>query len=206
MTMHEVPLGYMKNATGALIPEAQVKPEDKLEDELVQALLAQAQKLATDLSDFKAQAFDDILAFKEMIAEQYGAQRGGAKGNMTLSTFDGSAQVQFAVSELIDLHGSQILAAKELIDNCVTRWSEGANDQIKALVDHAFQVGKEGKIDTQRVLGLTRLDIEDEEWTRAMEAIREAVRVTATRNYIRFYVTDPKSGIKTPVSLDFAKA
>ena len=35
-------------------------------------------------------------------------------------------------------------------------WAEGANDNIKALVNHAFQTDKEGKINTSRVLGLLR--------------------------------------------------
>lgn len=204
MTVQDIPAGYMKNAQGALIPEANVRPEDKLEDQLVRGLVDQALRLNTALADFKVEAMSEAAEFKKLIAEKYGASKGGAGGNMTLSSFDGSMQVQVAVSNLIDLHTPQLAAAKELIDECVIRWSDGANDNLKALVDHAFQVNKQGKIDTQRVLGLTKLEISDDQWNRAMDAIRDAVKVTATRTYIRFYQTDVMTGLRSAISLDLA--
>jgi len=123
---------------------------------------------------------------------------------MTLSTFDGSMQVQIAVADQI-VFGPELGAAKELIDGCVLRWSDGANANIRALVDHAFQVNKVGRIDTHRVLGLTRLEIDDEEWLRAMEAIRDAIRVTSTKTYVRFAQRNPRTDQMVPVRLDLAK-
>ncbi|MEM6727842.1 MAG: DUF3164 family protein, partial [Pseudomonadota bacterium] len=82
-------------------------------------------------------------------------------------------------------------------------WSEGSNDNLKTLIFDAFQVNKEGKIDTGRVLGLRRLNIEDDKWVKAMEAVSDAVRVTGSRTYIRFYEKD-ESGATKPISLDIA--
>lgn len=200
-----IPDGYLKNARGELIPEANVKPEDKLEDELVKKLVPEARWLRDNLARFKSYSLLEAGAFKELVAEKYGAAKGGAKGNMTLRSFDGSMEVQVALSESIDLHSAQLQAAKALIDECVIRWSEGANDQIKALVDHAFQVNKEGRIDTARVLGLRRLDMGgDAQWASAMEAISDAVRVTGSKTYIRFYERDPKTEIRRAIPLDLA--
>jgi hypothetical protein len=86
----------------------------------------------------------------------------------------------------------------------VTRWSEGANDNIRALIDHAFQVNKEGRIDTHRVLGLRRLDIEDADWKRAMDAISDAVRVSGSKTYVRFYQIDAETGQRAAITLDLA--
>ncbi|MFT5615974.1 MAG: hypothetical protein ACI8Q6_003267 [Granulosicoccus sp.] len=99
--------------------------------------------------------------------------------------------------------GAELQAAKELIDNCVERWSEGVNDNLRVMVNQAFQVGKKGHIDTGRVLVLRRLDIDDPEWISAMDAISDAVRVTGSRTNIRFYETDPK-GERRAIRLDMA--
>ncbi len=199
-----IPVGYMQDAQGNLVPEAKIKPQHKIEDELVRRLTASAQSLHNVLAEFKKTALSETMNFRSLVAEQYGAKKGGAKGNMTLRSFDGAFEVQIAVSETLTF-GVELQAAKELVDNCLERWSEGSNDNIKVLVTHAFHVNKQGRIDTQQVLGLRRLEMDgDEEWTRAMEAISDAVRVDSSKTYIRFYQFDPASEIKSAISLDLA--
>ena len=97
----------------------------------------------------------------------------------------------------------QLQAAKALIDQCVTRWAEGANDNIKVLINDAFQVDKAGKINTDRVLGLRRLDIKDEDWLQAMQAISDSIQVASTKPYIRFYKRNSSGGYD-PITLDLA--
>ncbi len=203
MNADTIPSGYWKDAQGNLVPEAKVKDEHKLEDQLVRDQVAAAKKLNAALAEFKNSSLNEAAAFRALIAERYGAKKGGRKGNMTLRTFDGAFEMQVAVAENLSF-GPELQAAKDLIDECIERWSEGANDNIHALVNHAFQVSKEGRIDTGRVLGLRKLDIEDPEWHRAMTAIADAVRVTSSKTYIRFYSIDPDTGIRTAIPLDLA--
>ncbi len=197
--------GYMKDPRGALIPRERVKPEHLAEDELVRELAAEAEALSRALGAFRARVLGDVEAFRALIAEKYGATRGGAKGNVTLTSYDGALQLQVAIGETLSF-GVELQAAKELIDGCVIRWSEGADANIRALVEHAFQTNKQGRIDTSRVLSLRRLDIDDPDWRRAMDAISDAVRVVATKSYVRFYRRDPRTEAKTPIALDIASA
>ena len=97
----------------------------------------------------------------------------------------------------------RLQAAKALIDECIHSWSADSNDNLKALINDAFQVDREGKISTGRVLGLRRLDIKDAKWQQAMQAIGDSIIVTDSKSYIRFYerIAD---GSYIPVSLDFA--
>lgn len=200
----QIPEGYWENAKGALVPITAVKTPDRMEDELVRKMVEKAEPLRAAIAAFKADAFSEIGAYRELIAAEYGVSKGGDKGNVTLTSFDGRLQVQINVNDQ-QVFGPQLSAAKELIDNCIRRWSESSGPQIKALIDQAFQVSK-GKIDTQRVLGLRRLDMGgDEEWARAMDAIADAVRVTGSKQYVRMYRVDPETGDKTPISLDIAK-
>ncbi|MBL4785092.1 MAG: DUF3164 family protein, partial [Cohaesibacteraceae bacterium] len=114
---------------------------------------------------------------------------------------------RFMIKLIISKHvsfGPELEVAKTLIDSCILRWSDGANENLKALIDRAFQTDKTGQINTGRVLELRRINIEnDDEWDRAMKAIAEAIRTTGTKQYIRFYQTGSDGG-KTPISLDIA--
>ena len=100
--------------------------------------------------------------------------------------------------------GEQLMAAKALIDECVRDWSQGANDNVRALVTHAFQTDKAGKINTGRVLGLRQLNITDEKWQKAMQAISDSIRVASSKPYVRFYKRDDDSGDYAHISLDAA--
>ena len=94
---------------------------------------------------------------------------------MTASTYDGRGKVEVRVTEFMTF-GSELSAAKELIDNCIHRWSEGADAKIKTLIDDAFQTDAKNRINVQRVLGLRQYDFDDEEWKTAMQMISDAGR------------------------------
>ncbi|HAT2590586.1 TPA: DUF3164 family protein, partial [Citrobacter freundii] len=93
--------------------------------------------------------------------------------------------------------------AKDLIDECVTEWSEGANDNLRAIIADAFQVDKEGQLNTGRILSLRRVKIQDERWSRAMEAISESLQVAMSKTYINFREKD-KHGKLINIPLDIA--
>ncbi|KXV51081.1 sulfate transporter [Gluconobacter sp. DsW_056] len=199
------PDDYMMDSAGRLVPRANVKPEDLLQDELVRKLFEQARTIRETMRQFRETADGDIRAFLDLLADQYGAKKGGAKGNLTLSTYDGCERVTIAISDTITF-GPELQIAKELVDSCLTRWTEGGNANIRAVVTDAFDVGKEGKLNVSKILGLRRLSIDDDEWKRAMQAITDAVKVNASRSYIRFHERASPDSAFIQVPLDIAKA
>lgn len=202
-TSQTIPDGYWENAKGNLVPDSKVKPIDKLRDQLVKDLCERAEVRSKELSKFKLETLGDVHAFIETSVEQYGVKAGGKKGNVTLMSFDGKLKVLLQMQDRITF-GEQLQAAKVLIDQCVTRWSAGSNDNIKVLITDAFQVDKEGLINTGRVLGLLRLDIQDEDWKMAMKAIADSRQVADTKPYLRFYKRAEVSAEWKPISLDLA--
>lgn len=198
-----IPNGYRLRHDGVLVPEANIKAIDLARDELVKEIVARAKPLSADISKFKLESFADIQAFVEMSAEQYGAKLGGAKGNVTLMSFDGRYKIQRAVTETITF-SEQLQAAKVLIDECIHAWSDGVNPNIRVLVNDAFQVDKEGNISIGRVFGLRRLEIADEKWQRAMQAISDAVQVVSSKSYVRIYERVGDSDKWEPIPLDVA--
>lgn len=198
-----IPAGYWRDGEGRLIPENMVKPIDRARDDLVRELVGKAKAASAVLADFKAKAFGDIGAFVEMSGEQYGVKLGGVKGNVTLLSFDGRFKIVRQIQEHL-VFDERLQAAKQLIDECIQTWTEGSSDEIKALINDAFQVNKEGKINTARVLGLKRLNINDEKWLRAMQAIADSVQVAGSKPYIRIYERVGDTDQYQPISLDVA--
>ena len=197
-----IPAGYWRDGEGRLIPENMVKPIDKARDDLVRELVGKAKVASAILADFKTKAFGDIGAFVEMSGEQYGVKLGGVKGNVTLLSFDGRYKVQRAIAEAV-IFDERLQAAKSLIDECLREWTEGARSEIALLVQDAFRVDGSGNIRTGSVLGLRRLNIDDERWQTAMQAIGEAVQVVGSKSYLRLYERDV-NGHYQPISLDIA--
>lgn len=200
-----MPQGYKRNTQGHLVPVETIKEIDLARDDLVREIATRAKTQSSQLRDFKAGAMDDIQAFLELSAEKYGVELGGKKGNVTLLSFDGRYKVQRAIAEHL-VFDERLQVAKELIDNCIHRWAEGSATEIRALVEHAFQVDKEGKVSTTRILGLRRLDIKDKEWLSAMEAIADSMQVSGSKSYIRVYERIGESDQYRPISLDVAAA
>lgn len=180
------PEGYMQDRAGRLVPIELVKPRDLICNDLVLQLAAEAADLNKRLREFKQKAHSEIAAFVELSAGEYGVILGGTKGNVTLYSYDGSLKIQRAYQESVRFD-ERLLAAKALIDACVHRWSEGANQNIRKLVEHAFQTDREGHVSTSRVLGLRRLDISDPDWRNAMDAISDAMQVVDSKSYVRMY-------------------
>lgn len=200
---NDVPPGYWMDANGNLTPETKVKEIDKLRHQVVTELCQMAEESSQRLSKFKAVAMAEVASFVALSLEQYGVRSGGEKGNITLVSYDGRYKLVRQMQDKITF-GEQLMAAKALIDACVHEWAQGANDNIKALVNHAFQTDKEGKINTGRVLGLRRLDIKDEKWTQAMLAIADSMQTASTKPYIRFYRRCDTTLEYLPISLDVA--
>lgn len=201
--MNGIPEGFWKDAKGCLVPESMIKPIDRTRDELTRDLGERAKTMSTALRDFKATVFNEINAFVDLSAEQYDVKLGGKKGNLTLYSFDGAIKIQVAIAEHM-VFDERLQAAKQLIDECIIDWSQGSRDEIKVLVQAAFQTDKEGKINTGRVLALRRLDIRDEKWQKAMQAISESLQVVGSKEYVRFYERIGESDQYRPIALDLA--
>lgn len=202
-TQETIPAGYRQNALGHLVPESQVKPIDKLRDDVVMNIVNAAREQRKSLVAFKISSMQEISDFVDLSASEYGVTYGGAKGNVLLSSFDGRYQVRRSVGEH-RVFDERIQAAKALIDECIARWSVGADVKLMAMVDHAFRVNKQGKIDVNQVLSLRQLDIDDQQWREAMDAIADAIQVVGTSQYLRIYERQPDGTFKQ-LSLDLAK-
>lgn len=194
--------GYRMNDKGHLIPVDKIKAIDLLRDETVMELITHAKELQKYITNTKDIVFDVFNGFLEVSAQEYDTKLGGKKGNVSIMSFDGKYKVQMAISDNL-VFDERLQVAKSLIDECLTEWTKDSNDNIKAIIDNAFAVDKEGKINIRRVLALKNLKISDDKWLKAMQAISDAQQVVSSKEYIRFYERDGQ-GKYQQISLDFA--
>lgn len=196
---------YLPDAKGSLVPVALIKPQHLLEDELVRKVLGFAVALSDQISRFKEHTFDDLGAFEALLAQEYGSTIGGAKGNKTLTTHDGLFKISVQVADNI-VFGSELQIAKGLIDQCLNEWAQGARDEIRAIVTRAFNTDKAGQINRSEIFMLLRLEISDPRWQRAMDAIRDAMRVEGSKTYVRCHRRPSCDAPWQAVTIDLAKA
>lgn len=203
--MNNIPEGYLKDGKGNLVAIANVKQTDLIKDEFVQKACAKALAMQEKLAEFKRSLMAEADDFIELLAQEHGVSLGGKKGNTQLRSFDNTLRVNIQTQERIEL-GPELSLAKKLIDECLDEWTEGGNQNIRAIVSQTFNTDKQGSLNPQRILALRKLEITDEsgKWQKAMNIIAESVGVIDSCRFIRFYKQDEK-GIEQAISLDIAK-
>lgn len=196
---------YLGDGAGGLIPVDLVKPQHLLQDEMVRKIMGYGIALSAQVARFKEHTFDDIGAFEALLAQEYGTTVGGKKGNKTLMTHDGLYKVEVQVADRIDF-GPELQTAKGLIDECLNEWAADARAEIRAIVTRAFNTDKAGQINRSEIFMLLRLDIADGRWQRAMQAIRDAMRVVGSKTYVRLYHRPRFDAAWEAVTIDLARA
>ena len=197
-----VPEGYMENTQGHFVPLSKIDKVDLARDELVKELVEKARAANGLLINTKKQMMGDVAAFCALSAEEYGVNYGGNKGNVTLLSYDGRFKVTRAMQDNISFD-ERLQTARELINACLREWTEGSPDELKAIVDRAFDTDKEGNISAGRILGLRRIKITDARWQEAMRAISDGMVINGSKAYVRVYERDA-DGKYQPIPLDMA--
>lgn len=196
---------YLADSKGRLQPVATIKPFSILEHEVVTKVVDYARDLSDQVARFKSHTFDDLSGLEAILEQEYGLTKGGTKGNKTFTSHDGLKQVKIAVQDHIDF-GPQLQVAKALIDECLNEWATGAGPELRTIVTRAFNTDKVGQVNRAEVFMLLRLEIDDERWKRAMEAIRDAMRVVGSKTYVRCFERPDQNAAWSPITIDLAKA
>lgn len=195
----------MTDARGLHVPLSKVKASDLLIDETVRKMLGFAVELNAQIERFRGHCFDDVGSLQALLAQEYGAAVGGKKGNISLTTFDGTMKVTVQVADQV-IFGPELQAAKKLVDECLADWGAGAGDELRAVVNNTFDVDKEGQINRSALFSLMRLAIDEPRWLRAMDALRDSIRVIGSKTYIRFHRRDTPDGPWQAVTIDLSAA
>ncbi len=203
-----IPQGYMPDGQGRLVPESAIKPQALLEHQTVTKIMEFAADLGNQIRRMRSHTVSDLKVLDQILFEQYGLTRRGhrGKGNVTYSSFDGLMQVSIKSSDHITF-GPELQVAREAFAACIADWAVGAHDNLRAIVDDAFEADKEGHVSREAIFRLLRMDFEDERWRAGQAAIRDSIRVVGSKKYLLFRYRDSfESDDWVSISIDIANA
>lgn len=195
---------YMRDSQGRLCPVESVSDLDKMRDATVMELVAKARSLSGVLAAAKEEMLETIETFCQISAEQYDARVGGEKGNVSLVSFDGQYKVARAMQDNITFD-ERLGVAQAIISEVLRDLTDGSSSDLRALVESAFQVNKDGQVSTARILGLRRVKISHPRWADAMRALSDSIQPLYSKAFVRVYKRDANGGWQ-PIPLDIAKA
>lgn len=155
------------------------------------------------MKKFKSHVEEAIAAHIEDLTKQTSLSPHW-KGNLTLTGFSGSLQVEVDVKDYI-VFDERLNIAKGLIDQYLMRKCDEANSQaLRSIIHEAFNMDKKGLINRYMLRRLMRTNIKDQDWVKAMELIRESEQAVSSKQYVMFrFRDDPKAEWQT-LSLNFA--
>lgn len=188
--------------SGDTVPVRFVPKHDKDRDRLVEKLFKAAADVNHRLLALKDLTSGNINAYIERRTQEYKLAP-NREGNYILATFSGDKQLQMKIGKFIDFD-DRLQFAKQKIDNCLERWSEGADAKLRTVVFDAFKIDRKGRVDTKRILGLRKLAIKDKEWQEAMDLIGKAVTVVSSKTYFMFRFKEADGEWRT-MPLDLAR-
>ncbi len=177
---------YLNTVSGDLRRIDQLAAKDALIHEQVYRMIDFAKGLGAEIARFKAHTFADIDALDAMLAQEYGVTRKGAKGNRSFTSADGRYRVSIKINTP-EVVGPELLQAKALIDEIVVEKGADADPVLAALVAQAFDVGKQGRVNTDMLRRLKKMEIDDPRWPRIQKAIGDAITDGVSKAYITFH-------------------
>jgi len=196
---------HLPGPKGVKIPVTNFKAQDLLQHELVYQLTDYALDISAEIARFNGHSRADLAQFDALLAQEYGVTRDPEfKGNRTYTSSDGKRQVKIALTDRV-IYGPELQAAKQLLDEVIRENAGGAGPVLTPLVNLAFRVDKEGKVDPDLLRAIRRLEVPDPRWPNICRAIDDAERVVDTTSYIRFYRAGP-TGKQELIPLDIAAA
>ncbi|MCE2594435.1 DUF3164 family protein [Motilimonas cestriensis] len=205
-TENSIPAGYIKNSKGHLVQEQLLSPYDVEMNDFVIKHINRAYELQQQIAKLKQEVYEDCYAFKELLEEKYSAKKGGKKGGMSFTSFDGELQIRISVQDRITM-GPELRIAEQLIKECAQEWAKTSSAEVRAIIFNTFETDKEGNLSIAKVLSFKREYqhvSEDPRWVNGMEAITDAIKVVGSKSYLNFKKRNPE-GKFLNIPLDISK-
>ncbi len=193
--------GYWIDRRGKKTPPEHIDPVVKHRDRTVEMCMKEAKALQEKMLRVKKSIFARIQKHVDYVEHRTGVHNTG-KGNLSLTGFSGDMQVEYRINDKITLD-ERLQSAKTLIDELLETWSDGANRNLVAVVNHAFDVDKSGRVNTHAILKLRSVKIRNKKWEKAMILIADSITVNGSRQYLHFKVRN-KSDIFESINLNFS--
>ena len=131
---------FWPNKKGERVHRDLIKADEQIKTELVYGITDSAMRGVALLERFKRSVVARVDGYMQEMREKYGLDIAkSAKGNITLSSYDGLRKVQSAVQTHIDFD-EKLTLAKEKLDEYFTLKTKDSDPEIRTLITRAFEV------------------------------------------------------------------
>lgn len=169
---------------GRPIPEQYIPATDKKRDKLVESTFKKVVKLAEKISDTKVEIVSAIDKYLNELAKE-NRTRENWKGNILLHNFDKSLVIDRRIDDNIGFD-EKLHMVKTIVDKWLYDRLNGIDENLGKVITQAFNVDKQGRVNTAMLMKLLHLEIEDAEWKKAMRLLKESIIIKSSKQYINF--------------------
>lgn len=117
------------------------------------------------------------------------------KGNLNITSFDGTKRIQIKQNEVIE-HDEEIQLATQLISEVIHERTESMPD-IRAIIDEILRTNRNNQYSKSNLLKLKNIKIDDERWIKALDLIWQSMEVVARKQYTMFQRKNKKGKFET---------
>ncbi|MFT8423659.1 MAG: DUF3164 family protein [Gluconacetobacter sp.] len=195
----------LTNPDGREIPVGSIRPEIVLQHELAVEIAADFQALAAHNLAVKAAIFEKMRAYQDLMFQEYGVRVGGKFNGLSIHDFGDLIEIKADMRRYQQLTPS-IVAAQALINDILDDLTDGASDDLRALVMQAFEKDeKTGKPNVQRILGLRRLNLNHPAWSDAVRALNDSVAPAGSKMAVVCRIRPEAGRAHEQVVVDFSR-
>ena len=169
---------------GRPVPEQYIPAIDKKRDKLVEATFKKVVKLAEKIAETKVEIVGSIDKYLDEIAKE-NRVRENWKGNILLQNFDKSLVIERRIDDHIGFD-EKLQMVKTIVDKWLNDRLDGIDENLGKVITQAFNVDKQGRVNTAMLMKLLHLEIEDSEWKKAMRMLKESIIVKSSKQSINF--------------------
>lgn len=188
---------------GNEIPSSFIHKIDREKHAAAVKLAAKAEKISKVLTDFKTELMNTCdQLFQKALDENRVTLKKNSVGGYSISTIDKMIKIEITISETISFDDN-ITIAQAKIKQYLDEKTMGIDQDLHLLVNEAFKTRK-GSLDTKRVLGLLKLNIQHTVWKEAMDLIQRSIQTNDTKRYARIWKKRNAGDGYDIINLDFA--
>lgn len=169
---------------GRPVPEQYIPATDKKRDQLVERTFKKVVKLSEKIAETKCEIVGSIDKYLDELAKE-NRVRENWKGNILLQNFDKSLCIERRFDDNIGFD-EKLQMVKTIVDKWIAGRLDGIDENLGKVITQAFNVDKQGRVNTAMLMKLLHLEIEDSEWKKAMRMLKESIIVKSSKQSINF--------------------
>ena len=195
----------MVDAMGNQVPVRYVSAYDRTRDRVCRRIASDWKKQRKGLEDLMHKTLAGLAEIVD--ARKDAGHELALRGNVQVSSFDGLITVN--VEQRYDIHlDDRVKAARDRLyeyASAIAGKLEGDDrETLIKILDETFRASSDGRISTNRVLALIRMEVKAAAWKQAIAMLVQSIETRRGKRYVRVTVRADRDHDAEAIRLDVA--